>query len=226
MSISRPWMSMPEWFACEDQSIKEEHFFGKRCFAGIAARAKTDLVAKILVFQEDAAYYVVGHYYISDAFVRSRQFEGWVRDDRPHRTRQSSLDFKTIREELKGDLQRFDLVEVGYIPAQLGQFAEELVEHGVPMAGTLPVSRNFSPAMKEIEALVACRRLHHTGDLVLARGVAGVVCDRAMGHICRVGCKDHFSGGIDPAIALMMALMRCLLLRPSEDEPEGEVLAL
>jgi phage terminase large subunit-like protein len=84
-----------------------------------------------------------------------------------------------------------------------------------------PTVLNFSPAMKEVEELVASRRLHHDGDPVLAWAIANVVCHRdAKDNI--YPRKDDPAKKIDPAIALFMAMARWLSRQPP-DEYTGEV---
>jgi phage terminase large subunit-like protein len=84
-----------------------------------------------------------------------------------------------------------------------------MLAQGVPMVEIRPTVLNFSPAMKELEALVASKRLHHNGDPVLAWAIANVVCHRdAKDNI--YPRKDGVDKKIDPAIALIMALARWL----------------
>ena len=95
-------------------------------------------------------------------------------------------------------------------PEQIVQFATEMVEQGLPMVEIRPSVLNFSPAMKELESLVAGKRLHHNGDPVLAWAIANVVCHRdAKDNI--YPRKDDAAKKIDPAIALFMAMTRWLV---------------
>jgi len=114
-----------------------------------------------------------------------------------------------------GDIQRFELAEVGFDPAQLTQFAGEMLDEGLPMVEIRPTVLNFSPAMKELEALVAGRRFHHAGDPVLAWAIANVVCHTdAKDNI--YPRKEQAAQKIDPAIALIMALARAMVGNATE----------
>ena len=77
-----------------------------------------------------------------------------------------------------------------------------------------PTVLNFSPAMKEVDALVASKRLHHTGDPVLAWAISNVTCvwDRKDNIYPR---KEKPETKIDPAIALFMALARAMANAPA-----------
>ncbi len=218
------WMNMLAWDACADRALKEERFAGKRCIAAMDAAFKKDLFAKIKVFQEDGHYYVFGRYYTNQDSVDTKgneHLQAWAREGWIRTTPGNVLDIEAVREELigrksadgkievKGDLQRFELAEVGFDPAQLTQFSVELVEQGLPMVEIRPTVLNFSAAMKELDERVVSRRLHHNGDPVLAWAIANVVCHRdAKDNI--YPRKDDAAKKIDPAIALIMAIARTM----------------
>jgi phage terminase large subunit-like protein len=120
-----------------------------------------------------------------------------------------------------GDLQRFELAEVAFDPAQLTQFSTELGEQGLPMVEIRPTVLNFSAAMKELDELVVSRRLHHNGDPVLAWAIANVVCHRdAKDNI--YPRKDDALKKIDPAIALIMGIAR--MMAGAEPEKPAQLL--
>jgi phage terminase large subunit-like protein len=237
------WMDMLAWDACADRTLTEEAFTGQPCVAALDAAFKKDLFAKVKIFRRGEHYYAFGRYYTSvdltreekNAHLKAWVAEGWIRA-----TPGNVLDIEAVREELvgrkakegergpdgaplkpgtlisKGDLQRFQLEEVPYDPMQLTQFAGELSEQGVKMVELRPTVLNFSPAMKELEALVKAGRFHHNGDPVLAWAIANVVCHRdAKDNI--YPRKDDAEKKIDPAIALLMALNRSLTLHPTGD---------
>ena len=230
------WMNMLQWDACADRALREEDFAGERCTVALDAAFKKDLFAKVRVFrrqQDDVAhFYVFGRYYTNQALVEEKGNEhlaAWVREGWIRTTPGNVLDIAAVREELigadggiKGDLQRFELAEVPFDPAQLTQFATEMLEQGVPMVEIRPTVLNFSPAMKELDELVAAKRLHHNGDPVLAWAIANVVCHRdAKDNI--YPRKDDPAKKIDAAIALIMALAR-MLAQPQPSVAPAEVM--
>jgi len=233
------WMNMLQWDACGDPELKLEAFAGEECIAALDAAFKKDLFAKVRVFRRmrDGVphYYVFGRYYTHEELVQAKgneHLQGWVRDGWIRITPGNVLDISAVRDELvgskgadgkidePGDLQRFGLLEVPYDPAQLTQFATEMIEQGVPMVEIRPTVLNFSPAMKEVEELVASKRLHHQRDPVLSWAIANVVCHRdAKDNI--YPRKDDAAKKIDPAIALFMSMSRWLAARDAE--PTGEI---
>ena len=212
------WMNMLQWDACGDPALKEERFAGKECVVALDAAFKKDLFAKIKVFRDGDHYTVFGRYYLNDELVRQKGNEhlaAWVNGDWIRTTPGNVLDIEAVREELIADTMRFQVTEVPYDPFQLAQFSAEMVEQGVPMVELRPTVLNFSPAMKEVEALVASRRLHHNGDPVLAWAISNVVCHLdAKDNIYPRREKTDLAKKIDPAIALFMAMARAMLGAP------------
>jgi phage terminase large subunit-like protein len=220
------WMNMLQWDACADTSLREEAFHGKPCIVALDAAFKKDLFAKIKLFRDGKNYTVFGRYYVPEAMLRRtgmEQLAAWAQDGWIRTTPGEVLDIEAVREELvgdesgavPGDLGRFELTEVGYDPAQLTQFSTELLKEGLPLVEMRPLVNLFSPAMKELEELVAGKRLVHNGDPVLAWMIANVVCHRdAKDNI--FPRKQRPDDKIDGAVALIMALSRSLA--PAEDD--------
>jgi phage terminase large subunit-like protein len=228
------WMNMLQWDGCADPALREEQFHGKPCIVALDAAFKKDLFAKIRLFQDGDRYAVLGRYYVPEAMLQRpgmEQLAGWVHDGWIRATPGEVLDIAVVRDELvgsadgsvKGDLQRFELAEVAYDPAQITQFATEMLEQNVPMVEMRPLVLHFSPAMKELEELVAGRRLVHAGDPVLGWMVANVVCHRdAKDNI--YPRKERADDKIDGAVALIMALARALA--PQEGDPDYQMLVM
>lgn len=222
------WMNMLQWDACADPALREEQFHGKPCWLALDAAFKKDLFAKIRLFREGNQYYVFAQHYVPETLLQKpgmEQLAGWAKDGRIRTTPGDVLDIAVVREDLigneaegiKGDLQRFEVVECGYDPAQLTQFSGEMLAQGMPMVEIRPLVLQFSPAMKELEELVAAKRLVHNGDPVLAWMIANVVCHRdAKDNI--YPRKERAEDKIDGAVALIMALSRALA--PVEDDEQ------
>jgi len=242
------WMNMLKWDACADHDLKEEDFKGQPCIAALDAAFKKDLFAKVKVFRRGDEYFAFGRYYMPSALLEQTGFEqvaGWARDGWIRTTPGDVLDIEAVREEIigseacrkrgvgddrlsgdvAGDLSTFEVQEVAYDPAQLTQFSGELAEDGALVVEMRPLVLNFSPAMKELEALVFARRFHHNGDPVLTWAIANVVCHRdAKDNI--YPRKERENDKIDPAIALIMALGRAMHLDAGDGYISGSVIAL
>lgn len=229
------WMNMLQWDACADTSLREEMFHGKPCIVALDAAFKKDLFAKVKVFRDGNRYVAFGRYYVPDALLQKtgmEQLAGWVQEGWIRTTPGEVLDIAAVREELvgddetgkRGDVQHFEVGECAYDPAQLTQFASEMLSDGVPMIEVRPQVLLFSPAMKELEELVAGKRFAHNGDPVLGWMIANVVCHRdAKDNI--YPRKQRPEDKIDGAVALLMAISRHLVPAEEEVQPGIEALA-
>jgi len=228
------WMNMLQWDACANPMLREEDFAGEPCVVALDAAFKKDLFAKVKVFRRDRKFFVFGRYYVPEAMLDRpgmEQLRGWVQEGWIRTTTGEVLDIACVREELigaddgeiVGDLQRFEIEECGYDPAQLTQFATEMLNQGVPMVEIRPLVLQFSPAMKDLEELVAGRNLEHTGDPVLGWMIANVVCHRD--HKDNIyPRKQRADDKIDGAVALIMAISRAVVER-EDDYISGELMA-
>lgn len=225
------WMNMIEWDACADPTLKESDFARERCWIGLDAAFKRDLFAKVKVFAREIGgethYFGFGRYYTHRQLAEaegSEQLAGWAREGWIHLSEGNVTDIAHVREELiggtnaqgnpeAGDLQRFELVAVGYDPAQIQPFASEMIDEGLPMVEVRPLVLNFSPAMKDLQELVSAKRFHHNGDPVLAWMIGNTVCHYdAKDNI--YPRKERPENKIDGTIGLLMAMSRALLARP------------
>ena len=215
------WMSMPQWDACAEPSLKEERFAGARCIVAFAAAQRRDFVAKVKLFFEDGHYFVFARHYTSEVHVRCEgelHLKAWAQKGWIRMTSGPVLDLEAVREELlgsrdgraHGDRQRFQIDETVLVSGQLTQFVQLC---GATMSEIELIARKVSPVMRELEDLVACRRLHHVGDPVLAWAISSVLCRHdALGGIVQITRSE--SGRIDSAVALILALT-CALARRS-----------
>lgn len=216
------WMNMLQWDACANSSLREEDFEGEECVVALDAAFKKDLFAKVKLFRRGKKVVAFGRYYIPEAMLTRtgmEQLTAWVHEGWIKTTPGEVLDISVVREELIGDVegkiagdsQRFDVVECGYDPAQLTQFSTEMLDHGLPMVEIRPLVLQFSPAMKELEELVAGGNFEHKGDPVLGWMIANVVCHRdAKDNI--YPRKQRPDDKIDGAVALIMALSRMVAI--------------
>ncbi len=83
-----------------------------------------------------------------------------------------------------------------------------------------PLVQNFSPPMKEIEALALEKRLHHTGNPVLTWNVGCVMVQEDFkGNIFPRKDRNDPLVKIDGLIATLMALGRRMYLDATDREP-------
>ena len=130
----------------------------------------------------------------------------------------NETDFDRIEGDILALCRRFRVASVGFDPWQSTQMAQRLRAEGVNMLEFRATTRNFSPAILELDAAMRSGRLRHDGDPVLRWCVGNVV-----GRPDRRGnlypAKQRPEQKIDAAVALMMAVRRAM----AEDASQGDL---
>ena len=218
------WMDMGAWTKRADADLDEGELGDVDACVGLDAAFKTDLFAKVKVVERDGHFYVFGRYYAPQRMLQkegNEQLAAWAQEGWIVETPGAVVDIERVREDLREDLKKNAVLEVPYDPAQLTQFATEMLEEGAPMVELRPTVLNFSEPMKRILELVLQDRLHHNGDPVLEWMMANVVCHRD--HKDNIyPNKETPENKIDGVVALIMALGR-LLVRDRGADFSGEI---
>lgn len=221
------YMNMAQWDACADPSLKEEDFNGEECVIGLDLAAKVDLAARAKLFRREidgvTHYYAFVHCYLPEAAIldgRNASYETWHADGWIHATPGEVLDFDMIGQHIRDDAQAHTILDVAYDPWQALKLATELAADDIPVIEYRPTVANFSPPMKEIDALVREGRFHHNGNAVLRWNVGCVeVIEDFKGNIYPRKDRNNPAQKIDGFIALLSAMGRLMAL---EAQPTSE----
>jgi phage terminase large subunit-like protein len=151
------------------------------------------------------------------------QLRGWVNEGWIKTTPGEVLDIEIVRQDLQADLAHFDVVEVGFDPWALSQFAGEMMAEGAPMVEVRANVQNFSEPMKRLDELVAARQLEHQADPALAWMISNVVCHRDVKDNIYPR-KEREESKIDAAVGLIMNIGRAFA--PREDDAEPMIVVL
>lgn len=213
------WMDLAKWRACGDARLTEAEFAGEECWLGLDAAFKTDLFAKVKLFKRGERFYVFGRYWLPEAVVfadGNDHFRAWAEEGLIEVADGAVVDVEPIKDALRADADQHVVREIAFDPAQLTQFATEMIDDGFEMVEIRPTVLNFSEPMKIIGELVKQGRLAHNGDPVLEWMVGNVVFHKdAKDNI--YPRKAHDGDKIDGVVALIMAIARAIAgARPIE----------
>ena len=221
-----PWMNMTAWDECFDPEMIEEDFYGMECVLACDLATKTDIAPKVRVFRKLITqlkkgtdpkhnqtetvehYYVFANFYLPEEAVedgRNSQYSGWVREGYLKVTPGSVTDFSVIEDDIKEDASKFKVLNAGFDPWQASYLIQRLQVDNLPVLEYRQTVQNMSMPMKEVEALVLQKRIHHNGNPVLAWMMSNVVC--------HVDAKENIyprkeapANKIDGVVALIMAI--------------------
>lgn len=208
MNAATAWMDMLKWKVCEDTTLSIDKFRGSRCIAALDIGTKIDLTAKIRLFIENGDFYIFGRYWLPEATAElpeNTHYQGWVADGWIKKTSGDVIDFDLIEDEIREDCKHFEMSKIAYDPWQASQLALRMQAEGAPMYEYKNQTATFSEPMKQTQALVYSRRLHHNGDPVLAWMMSNVVAklDNKDNIYPK---KERYENKIDGVVALIMAV--------------------
>ena len=215
VSTGTAYFNMLAWQnRCAVPGLKIEDFYGKRCMVAIDLASKTDIAAKVYLFNEDGKRYVFGKYYLPSAAAERGNsnydlYVGWSKNPNLGLTLTEGevIDFEVIEADLIEDRNNFEVVEFPYDPFQATELSTRMRNEGLNMIEINPNVRNFSEPMKSLDALILSGAIVHNGDPILAWMLGNVYAKRdAKDNIYPRKVRNE--NKIDGVIALLMALSR------------------
>lgn len=207
------WMNMAKWNSCADETLSLEDYIGKKCFMGLDLASKIDIASKALIFPEDDGYAIFVKHYLPEDMVKKENmsktahYDGWAKDGLIELTPGNMIDQNYIMEDIENDLDRFEVMEIGFDPWQSNKLAAELGDKGAVMVEVRPTVQNFSDAMKTFEAMTIGGKLRHTGCRVLTWMVSNVVAHMDKKDNIYPN-KEKPENKIDGVVAILMAMNR------------------
>jgi phage terminase large subunit-like protein len=188
-------------------------------FVGLDLAAKRDLTARVSVYRrgfgDEAEYLVRGDYFVPEAqaeLPENRHYVAWSEGGHLVLTPGNSLHFSAVREAI--DLADDEVSVVQLAADEWGalQLADELQLDGMEVVIVPMRAKHLSDPMKWVDALVHDGRIWHDGNPVLTYGIGNVVA-KADANDNIFPRKESAERKIDPAVALILAMSRALVVR-------------
>jgi phage terminase large subunit-like protein len=224
---ARPWINMERWDACYDATLSIDDFASDEGIGGVDLASRSDTVSTVRMFKRELPtgkdselephYYCFSRHYLNSEQVRdekNKHFLDWAEKGFLIETEGNVTDYLRVNEDLAADSAELIIRELVFDPyhaSPLVQFLQARADwnQGTECISVKQTVENFSPAMKEFEALILSRRFHHDGNPVLAWMVGNTRC--------KVSNYDHWyperkdvTRKIDGTIAILLALGRLM----------------
>ena len=218
------------WRACADPTLRLEDFEGEECELAVDLANKVDLAALSIVFPsfdgDKSLYAVFGRHYINESAVleaRNALYPIWARDGHLTITAGNETDFSVIESDIIALCRRFRVRSVAFDPWQSAMLAQRLMSDNINCVEVQQNVKNMSEPTKELQAAMVANRIRHTGDPVLEWAIGNVVGHVDINSNVKPNKSRDDAQKIDPAIALIMALARCVTneSQPSVYETRG-----
>ncbi|MDE2099264.1 MAG: terminase large subunit [Patescibacteria group bacterium] len=228
------WMNMEKWRACGDPSLSLEEFIHDPCYEGCDLGARIDLTSRCKIFVRLGAdgqkhYYLFAVHYVPEDRANDGDhphYERWLKEGKIIGHPGPDIKLAFVERDINEDLRKLNYARIAFDPHQALQMQQtlklQLGQDELQQDRVIDVPQRWQyldPAMKEIEAAVLAKRLHHTGDPVLSWAIGNVVVkpDANENIFPR---KETSRNKIDPATALFTGFYLALAATPL---PEGEI---
>ncbi|NJQ14217.1 terminase large subunit [Streptomyces bohaiensis] len=159
--------------------VDEQLLRGREAYGGLDLASTSDLCALSWLFPEDdgEGLAAIWRFWVPEAALRDldKRTAGaasrWVREGWLTATPGNVVDYDWIREQIRRDLDAFDVRSLGYDPWNASQLTNDLASERAPLVKVRQGFITMSPAMKALQRLVLAGtpevpRLRHGGNPV------------------------------------------------------------
>ena len=212
------FFNVEKWKSLANLALKLEDFAGQECVLGLDLSSKIDIAAMEILFpRPDGTFVRFGRYYLPEETVLtggSDHYKTWMKEGLLTVTEGEIIDYDLIRDDIIDLCKRFNVRDIAYDAFQATMLVGQLMALGLPCIEVKPTVLNFSEPMKQLDALTRSGRIGHNGDKVMTWAMSNVVAkEDAKDNV--YPRKETPEAKIDPVVALIMALARCMV--PVED---------
>ncbi len=205
------------WTKLGDRSLSPDSLIGSVCVTSVDLSTKRDFTVRISIFKKAIKgkdhYYLFSKCYLPQAQIEKPEhmhYKDWAAAGFITVHSGSTVDFEEIENETIADVKRFRSCEFAFDPWNAAQFAQGIAKKTKAEIVEIQQStKNHSPAMKELDALIADGRIHHDGNPVIAWMIGNVMAKEDKNENV-FPCKEdgREENKIDGAVATLMALSR------------------
>ncbi len=186
-----------------------------RCWGGLDLSSKIDITAFIKLFEPDEAgvMRVASRFWMPADTLEERAdrdrmpYRRWVDEGWIEVTPGNVIDHAEIKAAVLADVRHFDLQDIAFDPWNATQLSNELTADGVNMVEFIQGLRSYTAPTKELQALLAGRKLDHGNNPVLTVMASNLKVQRDK-NFNEMPHKQHSIGRIDGMCALIMAIGR------------------
>jgi phage terminase large subunit-like protein len=230
MQSSAAWLSMTQWDACADTSIKLEDFKGQKCWIGADLAETDDIAAVALLFLREKYLYVFTRFYLPRHVVEERAravpaYMTWVNQGILHLSEGSMTDHNQIQADIRGWCKVFNVAAIRFDQHGSAFHVSALADDGFPAAILDKNARNFTPPSRDLEARIKHGLFRHDGNSCLKWMASNVVVKRGVdGSLLPKKESAESPNKIDGIDAILQA--QSAMLGPAEKEKSFQLLVL
>ena len=175
------FFDMQKWRELGDPSLDIADFETDSVVVGLDLASRLDITALVRVFvrMQDGQehFYLFPEFYLPENTITespNQNYSGWVETGLLTGTVGSMTDYDVIEEQIFEDAADYDVRGIAIDPWNSVQISGHLEKQRIDVIEVPQTVRELSPTLKNMEALIADKRIHHTGHPVLSWMVSNV----------------------------------------------------
>ncbi len=223
-SSATGWVDLTKWQKCGGP-VDLGWLAGQPCWGAFDLASTLDMTSWRLVWKVDGVYYTWGRRFVPADAVRARTergvvpYAGWVAAGLIEATEGEVTDYGVVEARIREDIARFGPVAIGYDRWNAAEIAQRLLADGHPLVEFNQTTKNYHPAMQELERLYVGKKIQHGNDPVLNWCASNLIALKD-GNLNMKPDKKRSPDKIDDMAALLMAVG---LAHAGEDSDEGSM---
>jgi phage terminase large subunit-like protein len=185
LQSAHTWLSMTDWDACADPSLRLEDYAGQRCAIGGDLAQLDDLAAVALVFEREDRFDAFVKFYLPRGVVEARArtvpaYYQWWRSGLLETTNGAMIDYAKIEADIRGWCRQFNVTALRFDQYGSAGVVSNLAGDGFPAAILDKNRKNITPPARELETRIRHRRFRHDGNSCLKWMASNAVVTRGI----------------------------------------------
>lgn len=223
-SSATGWVDLTKWQKCGG-AVDLDWLAGQPCWGAFDLASTLDMTSWRLVWKVDDVYYTWGRRFVPADAVRARTergvvpYAGWVAAGLIEATEGEVTDYSVVEARIREDIARFGPLAIGYDRWNAAEIAQRLLADGHPLVEFNQTTKNYHPAMQELERVYVGKKIQHGNDPVLNWCASNLIALKD-GNLNMKPDKKRSPDKIDDMAALLMAVG---LAQAGEDSDQGNM---
>lgn len=185
MQSATAWLSMTQWDACADATLRLDDFAGARAWIGGDLAQLDDIAALAILFERGAEIVAFVRCYLPRDVVAERAqtvpaYRAWVAAGVLELTEGSLIDYAQIERDVRAWCARFNVQAIRFDQYGSAGLVSSLEASGYKAAILDKNAKSFTPPARDLEARVRHRRFRHDGNPCLKWMASNVVVRRGV----------------------------------------------
>lgn len=209
------FFNLQRWRELGDTTLSPAQFVGSPCVIGLDLSTKRDFTSRVVLFKKvlngKDHYFLFPRFYLPQEQAsrpEAQHYHGWKAYMSIHSG--ATVDLELVQQETLADILAYRATELAFDPFNAAHLSQCVAKLSKAKPVEIPQNvSHLSPAMKELDCLIAEGRIHHDGNPIMAWMIGNVTAHEDANENV-FPRKDDSENKIDGAVAGIMALARLM----------------